>query len=50
MPNGTSKGGNASKLVRTGSGEVGATVTLLDNRGKKEKRGEDDNKRRWWEE
>ncbi len=50
MPNGASKGGNASKLVQTGSDEVGVTVTPPDNRGKKEKRGEDDDERRWWEE
>ena len=50
MPNGTSKGGNASELVRTGSDEAGATVTPPDDRGKKEKRGEDDNERQWWEE
>ncbi len=50
MPNGVSKGGNASELVRTGSDKAGATVTPPDDRGKKEKRGEDDNKRQWWEE
>ncbi len=50
MPNGTSKGGDASELVLTGSNEAGATVTPPDNRGKKEKRGEDDDKHRWWEE
>ena len=50
MPNGTSKGGNASKLVQTGSGKAGVTVTQPDDRGKKEQRGEDDAKRRWWEE
>ena len=50
MPNGTSKGGNASELVQTGSDEAGATVTPPDDRGKKEKRGENDNECRWWEE
>ncbi len=50
MPNGTLKGGNASKLVRTGSNEAGATVTPPDDKRKKEKRGEVDDKRRWWEE
>ncbi len=45
MPNGTLKGGNMSELVRTGSNEVGATVTPPDNRGKKEKRGKDDDER-----
>ncbi len=45
MPNGVSKGGNASKLVRTSSDKAGATVTPPDDRGKKEKRGEDDDKR-----
>ena len=44
MPNGTSKGGNASELVQTGSDEGGATMMPPDNRGKKETRGEDDNK------
>ncbi len=50
MPNGASKWGNLSELVRTGSNEAGATVTLPDDRGKKEKRGKDDDKRLWWEE
>ncbi len=50
MPNGASKGGNASELVRTGSNEAGATVTPPNDRGKKEKRGKDDDERRWWEE
>ncbi len=50
MPNGTSKEGNASKLVRTGSDKAGATVTSPDDRGKKEKRGEDEDKHQWWEE
>jgi hypothetical protein len=50
MLNATSKGGNVSELVRTSSNKAGATVTQPDDRGKKEKRGEDDNKRRWWEE
>ncbi len=50
MPNGTLKGGNASEPVQTGSDEGGATVTPPDDRGEKEKRGEDDNERQWWEE
>ena len=50
MPNGTLKGGNASKLVQIGSDMTGATATPPDDRGKKEKRGEDDDERRWWEE
>jgi hypothetical protein len=51
MPNGTSKGGNVSELVRTVSNRAGATVTPPDNRGKKEeRRGKDDNERQWWEE
>ncbi len=50
MPNGTLEGGNASELVQTGSDKAGATVTPLDDRGKKEKRGVDDDKRQWWEE
>ncbi len=50
MPNGTLKGGNASELVQTDSGEAGATVMPPDDRGKKEKRGKDDNERQWWEE
>ena len=50
MPNGTLKGGNVSKLIQTGSDKGGATVTLPNNRGKKEKRSKDDNKCQWWEE
>ena len=50
MPNGRSKGGNASKLVQTGSNKAGATMTPPNNREKKKKRGKDDEERRWWEE
>ena len=56
MPNGTSKGENAPKLVQTGSHTRGvlilgrATAALPDNRGKKDKRGKDDDECQWWEE
>ena len=50
MTNGMLKGGNASKLVQTSSDKAGATVTPLDDKGKMEKRGEDDNDRQRWEE
>ena len=50
MPNGTSKGGNVSELIQTGSNEAGVTMMLPDDRGKKEKRGKDDDKHQWWEE
>ncbi len=50
MPNGTFKVGNVSELVQTGRDKAGAAVTLPDDSGKKEKRGEDDKECRWWEE
>ncbi len=50
MPYGALKGGDASKLVQTGSDKAEATVTPPNDRGKKKKRGKDDDEHRWWEE
>ena len=44
------EGGDASELVQTGSNKAGATVMPPNDRGKKKKRGEDDNEHQWWEE
>ncbi len=54
--NRSQQGGSNCKVSQQGGATTmlpnkgGATATPPNNRGKKEKRGEDDNKCRWWEE